>query len=140
MTIDEAGLDFTKGFEGFSANPYKDIAGLWTVGYGHKVLPGQDYSAGVTLLQAESLLFDDMEQVEEVVSRYAPQCNQNQLNALCDFGFNLGIGALEQMLAHGFDQIPAQILRWNKSHVNGQLVEVTGLTRRREAEKDLFLA
>ena len=138
MTIDQQGLNFTKGYEGFSPMPYQDVAGIWTVGYGHKVLPNQDYSAGITIQQAETILYDDMEPVEEKVLQLAPQCNQRQLNALCDFGFNLGIGALEQLLAHGFEQIPVQILRWNKAHVNGELVAVAGLTRRRQAELELF--
>ena len=139
MTIDQAGLNFTKGFEGFSPMPYQDVAGVWTVGYGHKILPHQDYSMGITMMQGETLLYDDMEPVEEKILQLAPVgVNQRQFNALCDFGFNLGIGALEQMLAHGWVEIPEQMLRWNKAHVNGELVAVPGLTRRRQTEVALF--
>jgi lysozyme len=138
MTIDQYGLDFTKNFEGFSPMPYQDVAGIWTVGYGHKIKAGEDFSAGITIGQGQTLLFDDMEPVEEKIMRLAPDCNQRQFNALCDFGFNLGVGALEQMLGHGIVSAPEQMLRWNKAHVNGELIAVPGLTRRRQAEVALF--
>jgi lysozyme len=138
MTVDQAGIDFTKGFEGFSAAPYKDVAGVWTVGYGHKIKEGEDFSMGISMSQGETLLYDDMEHPEAAILKLAPDCNQNQFNALADFGFNLGVGALEQMLSHGILQVPTQMLRWNKAHVNGELIEVKGLTRRRQAEVALF--
>lgn len=147
MTIDQQGLNFTKTFEGFSPMPYQDVAGIWTVGYGHKVLPHQDYSSGITIQQAETILYDDMEPVEEKVLQLAPQCNQRQLNALCDFGFNLGIGSLEQLLAHGFEQVPYQLYRrdadgtehgWIFAKVNGVETKIAGLVRRRQAELELF--
>ena len=34
MEIDKAGLDLIKKFEGFSAEPYLDIGGVPTIGYG----------------------------------------------------------------------------------------------------------
>jgi lysozyme len=135
MTIDQAGLDFIKGFEGFSANVYKDVAGHPTIGIGHLVEPSEDFSAGITLNQAETLLWSDLEAPEAALQRLVPRsCNQNQWNALCSFAFNLGVGSLETMLAHGWDQVPTQILKWD--HAGGK--QVPGLTRRRQAEAALF--
>ena len=137
MTIDQAGLDFIKGFEGFSATVYKDAVGKPTIGYGHLIKPNEDFSMGISLSQGETLLYDDLEGVEARILQLAPgTITQNQFNALCSFGFNLGVGALSQMLAHGWDQVPAQILRW--SHAGGK--ELPGLLRRRQAEAALFIS
>ena len=32
--INDKGLDLIKDFEGFSAEPYKCVAGVWTIGFG----------------------------------------------------------------------------------------------------------
>ena len=72
--------------------------------------------------------------------------NQNQLDALTSFSYNLGIGALKsstllKLLNSGADKytVANQFLRWNKALIDGQYIEVLGLTRRREAERVLFL-
>ncbi len=135
MTIDQAGLDFIKQFEGFSPVVYNDAVGKPTVGYGHLIKPNEDFSMGISLSQGETLLYDDLEGVEARILSLAPDSiTQNQFNALCSFGFNLGVGALAQMLAHGWDVVPQQILRW--THAGGQ--ELPGLVRRRQAESKLF--
>ena len=138
MNIDQDGKNFIQSFEGYRKFPYRDPIGILTVGIGHKILPGEDYSAGLTLLEADDLLMADLAPVEAMINTLSPQCNQNQFNALCSFGFNLGIGERQMMLAHGFSEIPFQVPKWNKAHMNGQLVEIAGLTRRRQAEVALF--
>ena len=138
MTIDDAGIKFITLWEGFEPNVYLDVAGKPTIGIGHLIKPSEDFSAGITLNQAEELLWRDLEAPEQAIQRLAPQANQNQTNALASFAFNLGVGSLSQMLSHGFDQAAQQILKWDKAHVNGQLVAVAGLTRRRQAESALF--
>ena len=32
--INNKGLHLLKDFEGFSEEPYKDVAGIWTIGFG----------------------------------------------------------------------------------------------------------
>ena len=135
MTIDQAGIDFIKVWEGFSANVYEDVAGKRTIGIGHLILPSEDFPAGITIRQAEELLWHDLEAPELALQRLVPRsCTQNQWNALCSFAFNLGVGALEEMLAHGWSEVSVQIPRW--SHAGR--VEVPGLVRRRAAEVKLF--
>jgi len=41
MKISEAGIDMIKEFEGFREEPYPDIAGHMTVGYGHMIKHGE---------------------------------------------------------------------------------------------------
>ena len=134
MNIDQAGLDFIKSYEGFSATVYNDVAGKPTIGYGHLMRPGDSYPNGITEAQALVLLAMDVAPVSAAVDRLASVCNQNQHNALCSFGYNLGIGALQQMLNHGWAEVPDQMLRW--THTGG--VVIPGLVRRRQAEVDLF--
>lgn len=134
MTIDQAGKDFIQSFEGYRQMPYQDSVGVWTVGIGHKILPGQDYPDGLTEAQADDLLMSDLAPVEATINLLAPNCNQNQYNALCSFGFNLGIGALQMMLNHGFSQVSVQMPRWDDA--GGKVV--AGLLRRRQAETALF--
>jgi GH24 family phage-related lysozyme (muramidase) len=138
MQIDQAGIDMIKSFENCELTVYKDVAGNPTIGVGHLIKPPEspeDFAGGITEAEADQMLLADLAPVQNAVNRLAdPSCNQNQFNALCDFAFNLGVGALETMMAHGWDQIPAQIPRWN--HAGGIVVD--GLTKRRAAEVALF--
>lgn len=136
LQISPAGIALTKESEGLRLIPYDDGAGNSTIGYGHKILPGETWAAeGITQAQADQLLQDDLAVPQDAVNRLAdPSCNQNQFDALCDFCFNLGEGALTTMLGHGWDLVPVQIPRWN--HAGGK--EMDGLTKRRAAEVALW--
>lgn len=134
MKISANGLKFITQEEGKKLKVYLDIAGLPTIGVGHLIKPGEDFSAGITDEQAETLLATDVSKVDEVLTRLAPNLTQNQHDACADFGFNLGVGSLRTLLAHGIDQIPVQILRWDKA--GGK--EVPALLARRQRELALF--
>ena len=89
------------------------MAGVQTIGIGHKLLPGESFPDGITQDQAQTMLAHDLTFVQNALTVIAPaSCTQNQWDALCDFGFNLGVGALKTLLAHGWDQVPTQLLRW----------------------------
>jgi GH24 family phage-related lysozyme (muramidase) len=129
------GLNFIKSNEGFRSLMYADVAGKSTIGYGHLVLPGESFPVlGITESYAEGLLSQDVQHVEIYLNAAAPTLNQNQFDALIDFGFNLGTGALHFLLGHGLTQIPTQILLWD--HAGGVVVE--GLLRRRKGELALW--
>ena len=88
--------DFVKKvaeFEGLRTLAYKCRAGVWTIGYGHTagVKPGQRY----TRLQAEAWLREDLAMAAREVEALGLDLAQGQAEALVDFVFNLGIGALE---------------------------------------------
>ena len=136
MQISPKGIALIERNEGFRPNVYDDN-GKKAIGFGHDIAPGEadSFSAGISLAQAQQLLLSDLVPVQEVLqSIVPPTCTQNQWDALCDFGYNLGVGSLKTMLGHGWDQVPIQIPRWN--HENG--VVVAGLAARREAEVALF--
>ena len=66
--------------------------------------------------------------------------HQHQFDALVSWTYNLGPTNLKSstllaVLNQGkYDEVPAQIMRWNKA--GGK--ELEGLTRRRQAEADMF--
>ena len=141
MQISPNGLRFLQSNEGFSATVYKDVAGVQTIGIGHKLLPGESFPDGITQDQAQTMLIHDLTFVQNALTVLAPaSCTQNQWDALCDFGFNLGVGALKTLLAHGWDQVPTQMLRWRFARLNGVETEVPALKTRREDEISLFIS
>ena len=134
MNISPTGIAFIESNESLILLPYNDN-GKQAIGYGHDLLPGESYPEGITQEQAEALLFHDLVPIQTALaSLVPPDCTQNQWDALCDFGYNLGVGALKIMLGHGWDQVPVQIPRWN--HINGQVA--AGLTARRANEVKRF--
>lgn len=141
MKISQAGLDLIKEFEGFEPEAYLCPAGIWTIGYGHT----GDVSEGQTVTEeeAEELLRQDVAFAEDAVTDYVEgDLTQGQFDALVCFVFNIGAGAfrdstLLRLLNQGDNEGAAeQFLRWNKA--GGKVL--SGLTRRREAERELFLS
>lgn len=135
MKTGKAGIELIKKFEGCRLEAYKCPAGVWTIGYGHtvEVQKGQKISAA----QAEALLRSDLERFEKKVDKYREYCwNQNEFDALVSFAFN--IGNIDQLTANGTRSrsvISEKFLLYNKA--GGKVL--TGLVRRRNAERDLFL-
>jgi lysozyme len=66
MSLSSRGLDFIKGYEKLRLKVYTDQAGYETIGYGHKVLPGEDFSGGINEAQALSLLKQDGEVIQKL--------------------------------------------------------------------------
>lgn len=139
--INQAGLDLIKSFEGLRLKAYQDSVKIWTIGYGHTgpdVSPGLEISAD----QAEDLLRGDLSEAEAGVDDATRGLgNDNQFAACVSLAFNVGVHAfkgstLARMIREGHaDQAGDQFLKWNKA---GGVV-LKGLTRRREAERKLFL-
>ena len=129
---------FVAQFEGFSDTAYLCPAGVWTIGYGTTVYPGgARVTQGDTCTegQAQAWFQNDLAGAGAAVAREVKvDLTQNQFDALCDFAYNLGCTSLDTMLLHGWDDVTAQIPRWN--YVDG--VVDPGLTARRKAEVDLF--
>jgi lysozyme len=140
-TINASGKDLIKEFEGLRLKAYKDIVGVLTIGYGHT---GKDVTEGleIDLKRANDLLDKDLEKfckgVEDLVK---VSITDNQFAALVCFAYNIGLNALSgstllRKLNEGDTKAAAeQFLRWNRA--GGK--EVSGLTRRRQAERKLFL-
>lgn len=141
MHISQKGLDLIKEFEGLRLKAYQCSAKKWTIGYGHtnNVRPDDE----ITELQALELLIRDVYDCEGAINRLVTKTlNQGQLDSLCSFIFNVGIGnfqksTLLRLLNEGdFIGASKQFERW--VYCKGK--KLNGLVRRRKAEKQMFLS
>lgn len=135
MKISSKGLKLIKKFEGCKLKAYKDVAGVWTIGYGHTggVTSGQS----ITQAQANEFLTNDCKKAEAAVNKYVSKYkfNQNQFDALTSFAFN--IGNINQLTANGTRTI-AQISAKIPAYCNSGGKKEPGLVTRRAEEKKLF--
>ena len=140
MNYGAKGLALTKLFESCRLAAYQDVAGRWTIGYGHT---GPEVVSGLTWTQAQAdaQLVKDIAWAQSVVnSTITEPINQNQNDALVDFVYNVGSGNfisshLRIFVNEGeFAQAAQQFGLW--IHAGG--VEEEGLVRRRAAEVALF--
>ena len=138
--ISENGIKFIKEWEGLWLDSYTDCVGVLTIGYGHTkgVYKGQH----ITEQQATDFLKQDIAEVERCLNNLNITLTQNQFDALCSFGFNVGIGAFNTNYNVGkalrekdFDLLCNSMLSWCHGN-NGEVI--TGLLNRRKAEIELF--
>lgn len=148
-SISSEGVAFIKSFEGFSLDSYDDGVGVWTIGWGSiKDLQGNPVKKGQKIDNsiANKLFKRDLQSFENAVNRLVTvPLSQNQYDALVSFSYNVGIGALsgstllKKLNVGDYTGAAESFMSWDKGRVNGKLVEIKGLTRRRKAEKELFL-
>lgn len=131
-----------KLFEGFSTRVYIDTGGTPTIGYGRTDIKSMNET---TTKEKEDLwLYKKVNNIYEqvkfkMVEKWHYNVNENQLLALTDFTYNLGIGNLNKLTDNGqrdISTIEEKILLYNKC--NGK--ELAGLTKRRQWEHDLFIS
>jgi lysozyme len=137
--VTAAAIELIKRFEGFRASPYRDVAGVKTVGYGHALLPGEHFTA-ISEDEADALLKQDIAIAgQRVLNHIFAPLTDNQFSALVSLVFNLGVtplkGTLGARLNEGlYAQAAAQFDRW--VYADGRKLD--GLARRRAAERALF--
>jgi GH24 family phage-related lysozyme (muramidase) len=134
------GLRLIKSFEGLRLSAYQDAVGIWTIGYGTTRNVKPDMT--ITNEQAETFLKEDLVRFEKAVNdALSVTINDNQFSALVCFTYNVGAGALrsstllKKLNDNDIQGAADEFLRWNKA--GGR--ELPGLTRRRQAERALFL-
>ncbi len=141
-------LEIIREFEGFREQAYIDTDGTPVIGYGLSKVDGRKVQLGdrISVAQANATLRKQVLHLQEQIkSMVKVDLNSNQLSALSSFAFNVGINGvkrstlLKKLNAGDYVGAANEFPRWNKAHVRGQLVPLAGLTRRREAEKQLFL-
>jgi lysozyme len=120
MQISDAGLALIKINEGERARVYPDMAGYPTVGYGHKLLPGETFPNRITEAEASALLRKDVGWAESAVTREVKvPLTQGQFDALVDFTFNCGAGTLRRSTAlrllnlGQYAAVPAQLEKYD---------------------------
>jgi GH24 family phage-related lysozyme (muramidase) len=145
-SMSEDGQKFLEKKEGFRSKVYMDDAGNPTIGYGHKLLPGESFPNGVSEEQAQKLLAADLATTEAAVrSSVKTDVTQSQYDALVAFAYNVGApkfnsSTLVQRLNAGDTAGAAdEFLRWDKVRTKDGFKSDPGLANRRRAERTLFL-
>ena len=140
MKPSERGLALIRQFEGLRLSAYKCPAGVPTIGYG--TTKGVKMGDTITRDEADRLLLEDAQRfADHVKALVKVPLNQNQTDALVSFVYNIGPAAfgkstMLKLINQGLIEDAAnQFLRWNRA--GGQVL--AGLTRRRIAERELFL-
>lgn len=147
MNITKKGIDLMKEFEGLRLEAYQDIVGVWTIGYGNtyyedgtKVKKGDEITKERALDLYTNIMNRFSDQVRNAIVS-PDRISDTQFSAMVSLAYNIGIGAfkgstlLRKVNANPCDPtIPSEFLRWNKA--GGKVIN--GLTRRRQAEADLY--
>ena len=131
---------FISSFEGCRLSAYKCSAGVWTIGYGHT--KGVREGDTCTEEQAKAWLIDDIRERQTLLAHYVNvPVTLNEFISLVSLAFNVGVGALirSKLLRklNSGDRAGAAKEFLDFDLANGK--RVAGLTRRRQAEHDLFL-
>ena len=144
----QKGLDLIKRFEGLELKSYKCPAGIPTIGYGNTYYPSGSKvkltDPAITKEKAEELLKFLLGSYEKSVDSFCrDDISQNQFDALVSFAYNCGVNSLKsstllkKVNANPNDPtIKAEFLKWNKA--SGRVL--AGLTKRRQAEADLYFS
>jgi lysozyme len=143
--------------ESLRLKKYKCSAGHWTIGFGHKLAPGEDYPDGITREKAEELFWADVAGALAEINRLCPgldkKINRNQRTALISLVFNCGgaplAGTPGKLLRAGkFEDAAKSFTLYQHGHGKGvkcqdakgrYIYGCNGLLARRKRERDLFL-
>lgn len=141
-------VNMIREFEHCFLDAYLDIAGVPTIGWGTIRINDKPVRLGMTITQEQAdtlLMLEVRPYVVRLQYLVTVPIKQNQVDALADFMYNCGAGALAKSTLlrtiNARQPVTADMfLRWNKikDPQTKKLVPVRGLTRRRQAEYDLY--
>lgn len=146
MKVSKKGLDLIKKYEGCRLESYRDVVGVWTIGYGitsaARSVTGTAIGPGMRITQAQA----DKWLEDSVNGKYGANVmkfdgiyhwTQEEYDALCSFAYN--VGSVNGLTANGTRtraQIADAMLQYDKA--GGK--RYSGLARRRREERELFLS
>jgi len=140
LKISQRGVDLIKLFEGLMLTAYYCSGNVLTIGYGHTSNVKKDMR--ITKEQAEELLKKDLIAFENIIkTSVRVPLDQCEFDALVSLVFNIGGGnfrkstLLKYLNNLYYDKAADEFLRWNRAGGN----VIFGLTKRREAERNMFL-
>ena len=145
MKLNKAGIDLKKQFEGCRLTAYLCPANKWTIGWGNTFYAdGKPVKQGdkITQAQADELLSVIGKQFDaELKPLITATLTDNQYSAICCFAYNVGVprfraSTLRKLINANPNNpaIRAEFMKW----VNKGTPFERGLTRRRQAEADLY--
>lgn len=148
MKTSPTGIALIKSFESCRLAAYQDSGGVWTIGWGHT--KGVKQGDTCTQAQADAWFDQELPEYEGYVNQLVRvSLSQHEFDALVSFTYNIGPDIDADNIAEGlgdstllrklnaYDYVGAanEFPKWNR--VGGQVVN--GLTRRRHAERRMFL-
>lgn len=140
MQLSPNGYKLLKQLEACKLEAYKDVGGVWTIGWGST---GPDIKECTvwTQDQADMHLVTNIGAIcRELTPYVSAKLTQCEADAIIIFSYNVGVSAFAHStmckLINSYQMTSAalEFAKWN--HVNGK--EVEGLTNRRAAERALF--
>ena len=147
--VPEIAINLVKEFEGFKDYAYIDTDGTPVIGYGLSRIDGVPVKIGdrISPSEADAALNAHLEEIQQELDKVVEVdlCDR-QLSALASISFNVGVGAikkstlLRKINAEDYAGAANEFLRWDKANMRGRLVQLPGLSRRRAAERKLFLS
>lgn len=147
MQISSDGIELVKHFEGLYLNAYLDSVGVATIGFGRiKYDDGSPVKIGDTCTEQDALrwLAEDLEKdgAHYVKAWVKVPLTQGQFDALVSFTFNRGAGRLREKLvgllnSKEYPQAAETLLQYD--YAGSPPRTLPGLTRRRKAERAMFL-
>ena len=145
MKLNKEGANLIKSFEGCKLKAYQCSAKKWTIGYGNTF-----YEDGTLVKIGDAISQQKAEQLFELIANefaskvaklVTSNVTDNQFGALTSFAYNCGVVNLQKSTLlkkvnanHNDITIKQEFLKWNKA--GGKVL--AGLTRRREAESNLY--
>ncbi len=145
MKTSQKGIDLILSFEGFSAKPYLDSAGIPTIGYGNTYYPGGRKvtmkDPAITREKGAELFATVLPTYEKIVaSKVKTTLTQNQFDALVSHTYNTG-GSDGLFSLVNKKAGETEIRNWfTTKYITAGGKVLNGLIRRRNAEADLFFA
>lgn len=138
----EKAREFVAAFEGLRLEPYRDQAGLWTIGYGHRC---ESFQTPISAGEAERILLGDLGVAAACVEALPVELTEGQQIALVSFIFNVGAGAFRastlrmKLVDNDFEGAAGEFTRWVYVTIGGEKIVSQGLVTRRAKEKQMFI-
>lgn len=136
-TLYNSVIDHIKSYEGFRSTPYKDNDGSLTIGYGHHLRNGENYSR-IDSAFAEKLLVEDLTRCVDFVENHT-SLQDNQSLAMGMLAYNCGTGRVKRYIANGLlDRIEVLPHYCHYTNSKGEKVKSSKLQERRTFELQVY--
>ena len=147
--ISKFAINLIKEFEGFKDYAYIDTDGTPVIGYGLSRIGGLPVQIGdrISTTQADAALNAHIREIHQELEQIIKvDLSDRQLSALTSIAFNVGVDNIKnstlvrKINTKDYAGAADEFLRWDKANLQGALVQLPGLSRRRAAERQLFLS
>lgn len=143
MFVSTQGKQFIKSYEmgptgGVALNPYDANDGYMTIGWGHKIIDGENYTE-ITSTDADLLFEKDLYQrsLKLITTLVRAPLTQHQLDALASYVYNTGSLFGTRLLFYLNNRDYKKALS-EMNIITVQHKKSKGLERRRNAEHDIW--